>query len=337
MCNSLGLWIRKKKKSNLLSGTTVSESESDDSDEDDLADDASITSTSPSLSWRDASGQNDKSDELSNVDDDAISIDSGDENNVMLVDNGMEEEPDDEVVDVTDNWSQDVVEEFDPSNCEAEHQIVGALMKKCRSLVKLINKSSILKAHVNKLKRDFDIQRSLRLDCKSRWSSTYRLIETLIKYKKIINKLNSEKHDIGLNYKQTKKLSSIELDKSDWNVIESIECVLGPFAQATTMISASQYPTVGTSFFAIVQIREYLEDVKSAGSNGSSILPRLKQLLLYYMDKYFEKDDNQWQLIKVRAFSSLMLSAADSHSFLGACLFRSFGLWFSHSIRQENH
>jgi hypothetical protein len=185
-----------------------------------------------------------------------MSIDSGDGNDVMLDYNGMEEGPDDEVIDVTDNWSRDVVEEFDLSNCEAEHQIVRALMKKCGSLVKLINTSSILKAYVNKLKRDFNIQCSLQLDCKSRWNSTHRLIETFIKYKKIINKLNSEKHDIGLNYKQTKKLSSIELDKSDWNVIESIECVLEPFAQATTMISASQYPTVGTSFFAIVQIRE---------------------------------------------------------------------------------
>jgi hypothetical protein len=210
-------------------------------------------------------------------------------------------------------------------------------MKKCRSLAKLVNKSSILKAHVNKLKLDFNIQRSLQLDCKSRWNSTYRLIKTILIYKRIISKLNKEKHDIGLNYKQTNKLSSIEFDKSDWNMIESIESALEPFVQATQMISGSQYSTIGLSFFAIVQIREFLEDAKSAASNRSSILPRLKQLLLYHMDKYFEKDDNQWQLIKVRTFSLLMLSLPDFHSCIGTCLFRSFGLWFSYLIRQEHH
>jgi hypothetical protein len=176
-------------------------------------------------------------------------------------------------------------------------------MKKCRSFVKLVNKSSIVKGYVDTLKKRFNVKQSLQLDCKSRSNSSHRLLEIIIVYKKLINRLNSEKYDIGLNYKQTKKLLSIELDKADWTMIESIKRVLQPFVKATTLISGRQYSTIGIGFFCIIQIREFLENERSIESNNSNILSRLKQLLLFNMEKYFEKDEDQWNLLKVRSFS----------------------------------
>ncbi len=119
VCNSLGLWIRKKKKLRLLSDTTALGSESGDSDEEDLTDDVLVTS--PSLSRRRSIGQKDKSEELSNIedetmsiDDGTMSIDSGDGDDAVLDENRMEEGSDDLDIDAIDNWSRDVLEEFDP-------------------------------------------------------------------------------------------------------------------------------------------------------------------------------------------------------------------------------
>jgi hypothetical protein len=79
--------------------------------------------------------------------------------------------------------------------------------------------------------------------------------------------LNSEKHDIGLSKKQTAKLSSIELDQYDWKMLELIEFVLRPIVHATKLVSGSKYPTIGISYFAIFQIREFLEEVNHESSN----------------------------------------------------------------------
>ena len=94
--------------------------------------------------------------------------------------------------------------------------------------------------YVNNLKQEFNVRISLQLDYKSRWNSSHPLISTVLTYKKIINKINSEKHEIGINSKQSKKLSSNELDQSDWKMLELIEFVLHLFVHATKLIRGSQ-------------------------------------------------------------------------------------------------
>ncbi|CAF4765491.1 unnamed protein product [Rotaria sp. Silwood2] len=89
----------------------------------------------------------------------------------------------------------------------------------------------------------------------------------MLKYKTIINKITSEKHDIDLNKKQTTKLSSIELDQDDWKMLELIKFVLKSVVHATELVSGSQYSTIGISYFAIFQIREFLEDVHDYSVN----------------------------------------------------------------------
>jgi hypothetical protein len=119
-------------------------------------------------------------------------------------------------------------------------------------------------------------------------------------YTKIINKINSEKYDIGLNKKQTNKISSIELDQFDLKMLELMEIVLGPIAQATNMISGSQYPTVGIAYFATIQIREFLEDFNDIGLYDTKIFIHLKEILLKQVEKYFVGKDEQWDMMKVR-------------------------------------
>ena len=160
-------------------------------------------------------------------------------------------------IDIVDNWSINVIEYLDSPTNDSLQQRVGDEIRKCRSIVKLINRSSILMNYVLILKKQFNIHRSHQLDCKSRWNSSYHLIEAMLTYKMIINKINSEKHEIGLNKKQATKLSSIELNQDDWKMLEATEFVLRPIVYAMQIISGSKYPTLGISYFAIVQIREF--------------------------------------------------------------------------------
>ena len=78
---------------------------------------------------------------------------------------------------LTDNWAVDVVDTDTAIMCHDQTVISNAL-DKCRRLVKLINKSSILSAFVQRLKIENKVSRSLAIDCKSRWSSTHRLISS---------------------------------------------------------------------------------------------------------------------------------------------------------------
>ena len=165
------------------------------------------------------------------------------------------------------------------------------------------------------LKKQFNIHRSLQLDCKSRWNSSYHLIKAMLMYKTIISKINSEKHEIGLNKKQTTNLSSIELDQDDRKMLEATEFVLRPIVYATQIISGGKYPTVGISYFAIVQIREFRQDVKDFSVNDSKILHYLKSLLLKQVQKYFFDDDAELEVMKVRFFF-LFLYFIEDKSFI---------------------
>ena len=179
--------MRKKKQPASSSITTAAYMTTapnpDDSDEDDYTDDGCL---SPGVtSHKSAIRSSDDSQLSLDVDDDTMSVDSNDEDQLVIDDDIAEDESDDSCADLVDNWSQDVVVEFDPSTCVVEQTSIGLLMKKCRAFVKLVNKSSILKGYVNKLKQEFKVKRSLQMDCKNRWSSTHYLLQTMTTYRKL--------------------------------------------------------------------------------------------------------------------------------------------------------
>ncbi len=317
VCNGLGIWIRKKSSSSSSSSSAITTtnnievtSNSDpndiDSDDEDYTDDVQINSHSSSLDNSSNSTQSpgESFDTSNNL------LNNNSDPNIILNKNFVDEEPDNSSMDITDNWSIDVIEELDSITGEQIQEDIGVLMKKCRSIVKLINKSSILMNYVVNLKQQFGISLSLQLDCKGRWSSTHHLVEVMLIYKKIINNINSEKYDIGLNKKQTNKISSIELDQIDWKILEILNIVLKPFVRATNLISGSQYPTIGIAYFAVVQIREFLEDsytISLNDINDMNLCIQIKQLLLIQIDKYFIGKHEQWEILKVRIFLCIYL------------------------------
>ena len=118
-------------------------------------------------------------------------------NDIIVSETSNNEELNNLSIDIVDNWSINVIEYLDSSTDDSLQQRVGDVIRKCRSILKLVNKSSILVNYVLILKKQFNIHRSLQLDCKSCWNSSYHLIEAMLMYKRIINKINSEKHEIG--------------------------------------------------------------------------------------------------------------------------------------------
>jgi hypothetical protein len=326
VCNGLGLWIRNKPASlssantltttNVSTTTTFSSTTTNtpttntdindiDSDEEDFTDDVQFHShASPHYNLSNPNESLDQSYDNSNV----VNNSSG--SNSVLNKNFIDEEPGDLLADITDNWSIGVVEELDPITGEMIQQDIGVLLKKCRSMVKLMHQSSILMNYVLNLKKEFGISVSLQLDCKSRWSSTQFLIEVMLEYKRLINKINSEKYDIGLNKKQTNRLSAIELDQFDWKILDILKIILTPFVNATNMVSGSQYPTMGIAYFAIVQIREFLDDSNNTVLDDGydiNIFIQLRQLLLIQLNKYFTEKNEEWEILKVRTFEFIYM------------------------------
>ena len=107
------------------------------------------------------------------------------DDDIIVSETLINEEPDNLSIDIVDNWSINVIEYLHSSTSDSLQQRVGDVIRKFRSIVKLINKSSILMNYVLILKKQFNIHRSLQLDCKNRWNSSYHLIEAMLMYKKI--------------------------------------------------------------------------------------------------------------------------------------------------------
>ena len=93
-------------------------------------------------------------------------------------------------------------------------------------MIKMINKSTNLTSYIDGLKEVHDVQRTLSIDCKSRWNSTAHMISGIFKHKALIGQLHLDKHGLPLSNQQKLKLSNLELSSDEWNLFCSIEQVL---------------------------------------------------------------------------------------------------------------
>lgn len=184
----------------------------------------------------------------------------------------------------------------DPDISNDLQQNIGIIMDKCRSLVKMINKSSNLTSYMDQLKVNQKIRNSLSTDCKSRWNSTKFMLENILKFKSLITQLHSDKHDLLLTSKRKSKLTSLELTSDEWRIISSIEQVLTPFYNATKLMSGQKYCTIGTTLFAIRKIKVFLETYVE----NNSFINELKNNLLEQLIKYIDDDTEQIELVVVR-------------------------------------
>jgi len=121
-----------------------------------------------------------------------------------------------------DGWIEGIIN--DESFIESiEQDALRKCIYKCRELVKMIRKSTILIGFIDQWKKDYNVKSTLNLDSRSRWNSTLFLIETIIEHRMVIIRLMAEKYELELKKKQTNKLIDLEITKEKWMLLKSME------------------------------------------------------------------------------------------------------------------
>ncbi|CAF3885577.1 unnamed protein product [Rotaria sp. Silwood1] len=196
---------------------------------------------------------------------------------------------------ILDRWSENVqVAPNDPSLTN-EQKLILFLMTKCRRLINMIRKSSVLTLHFNHQRKILKIKRNVLRDVCTRWNSTYFMIHSLIVVRPIIERLYNDKHNLNITNEQIEKLNHLEITTTEWNFLKQLRHVLRVFQKATKTISGQHYPTMGSAFFILTKLKTYL----SKDIHDNSIVKNFKKLLMGKMIHYFDEDRTQLNLLKV--------------------------------------
>lgn len=117
-------------------------------------------------------------------------------------------------------------------------QNYASLIEKCRKIVSVFHQSTKLSEYLSEAQKLLNIeQHKLIQDVKTRWNSTYLMIERLYEQLDAINHALTQP-DIRRKYED---LSISEFDKD--NIMEIIQ-VFEPFYNATLELSGCKYVTI---------------------------------------------------------------------------------------------
>jgi hypothetical protein len=216
-----------------------------------------------------------------------------------LENNLLNDENDEQAVDevpntdfIYDNWSIDI--DMNVGATE-EVKLVTRVIKKCRKIATVSKKSSIISNFIRLHQASFRINKTLHNDCKSRWNSTFSLIDSLIIMKPLLMKLFNEKRTLKLQKEQLDNLTSFELNNEDWDFLTSLHHVLKPFYFGTTMMSGKNYPSIGLSYHVVQKLKQFCTNY----TNDNEHIIELKKLLLTKLYQYFYSDDEQYEYFQV--------------------------------------
>ena len=118
--------------------------------------------------------------------------------------------------------------------------------------------------------------KKLSLDCRTRWNSTYLMLETAIEYKEIFPRLKL----------RDKSYTFVPSDQ-DWEMATIIAQKLKIFYEATELFFGSKYPTSYVYFVQICRLRN--EIVKWMAS--------IDDLISSMAKKMFDKFEKYWNII----------------------------------------
>lgn len=196
--------------------------------------------------------------------------------------------------DISDNWTIGIDDNI--NDIGEEQEKIVSIIRKCRKLIFMIKYSATMMSFVRIEKEKLNISKHLCRDVKSRWNSTYAMIDSLINLREVIQKLFNSKHSLGLETKKLRKLSALEITIDDWIMLSVLHSVLQPFNNATKALSGQQYSSIGMAYYLTHGLKHYLQ---KSDRNENQLMKKLKHLLLCKYQHYFEKDTTQIQLLKV--------------------------------------
>jgi len=122
---------------------------------------------------------------------------------------------------------------------------------------------------------DIDAKTALCIDVPTRWNSTFFMLESALKYKRVFGSL----HLVDENYKYC-------LCDEKWKRVKKICVFLLPFYEITNMISATSYPTSNLYFLQVWNIQTLLlESLKYE----DEVIRDMAERMLVKFDKYWDK------------------------------------------------
>jgi hypothetical protein len=195
---------------------------------------------------------------------------------------------------ITDNWTEGII--TSDASIVYDQQLINCVLKKCRALISMIKNSTIITPFFDIERKKQNIKRNLCYDVKTRWNSSFVMIDSLLAVREVLETLFYHKHELNIKPKQIKKLINLELTNDDWMMLSTLHLILKPFFHATKTMSGRQYPSIGIAFNLLIRLKHFLQRHEK---KESIMLKRLKQLLLAQFEWYFEGDNDQLQLIKV--------------------------------------
>ncbi|CAF4506038.1 unnamed protein product [Rotaria socialis] len=188
-------------------------------------------------------------------------------------------------------------ESSEPSSSQGfiiEH--VDALLARCRKLVNMINKSSILYETIQTLARP-EVKVDLVVDMIIRWNSTYKMLSHFLKYKSILpifmDELLSNK---SVSAKKRNLLMNLQPTDEEWNILSTLSECLSVFADASEMLSGSSYPSFALRYPILDSIRYYL-NTKSNSHMEQVIKSELKNKFKFYMEHSISSEEHKLLLM----------------------------------------
>jgi hypothetical protein len=118
----------------------------------------------------------------------------------------------------------------------------------------------------------------LSLDVKTRWNSTYKMLDTCIEYRAAFG-----------YYAQIDQNYAWKPTESEWNIYEKIRPILGEMAGATTAFSGSVYPTANVFYPYILKVKLALLKAKNS---SDTYLKKMAAAMFDKFDKYWEVTNN---------------------------------------------
>ena len=174
---------------------------------------------------------------------------------------------------------------------------ITALMGKCRTIVSTIRKSSILTESVAALARDSSIKPGLVSDMRVRWNSSYNMLQRMLLYQNVLEKLFDELDSLpGITKTQIKKLHDSKITGNEWNLIQALRRVLERFYEATKVLSGQKYPTLSLAYAVIFSLMHYLNNRSS-----DLIENEIKDMLIEPYNQYMVRSWKEMALIRVSA------------------------------------
>ncbi|GJW51054.1 zinc finger BED domain-containing protein RICESLEEPER 2-like protein [Tanacetum coccineum] len=160
-------------------------------------------------------------------------------------------------------------------NCTTNDAMIRDLLDKLRDSVSYWTLTPKRVEKFEEAARHLDIPslRTLALDCKTRWNSTYLMLEVAIIYKDVFRRLKQR----DARYK------SVPTER-DWHLASNICKKLKLFYNVTLMFSGTKYPTMNTFFTSICDIRYELNKWKH---EEDEVIRDMAEQMILKFDKYW--------------------------------------------------